>query len=303
LAHLLKITAGLIIFGSTLVPTALAQGIMGITLKTAPNAVGIEWRSPAGMNAASYKVYFGKKSILQNNGKFDGVEQTIGNETSLTLLDLKNRGFAAGDMIFITVTAIDAAGNEQRIFAEEKSTPVQIAGTMGAVAPSPQPQPTRPAKLPEGERSGEPLPVLEPLPLPPAPVPLPTPQADTTPPVDARNLMLTHTPQNDGNYTVRASWGASPDATKDLASYNLYESKTRGRTFVGPTALKATVTSTTIANVPPGPLTVKLTTMDRAGNESQGIEETIVLTETGPGLVLLMSGMGAWVIARRRRAS
>ncbi len=423
-----RFLATLIAFG-TLLPSALSQNgiiVTGIELQAAPNAVGVRWQAPFGETSIDrYKVYFARESILQNNGRFLDAEETIGDQTTIALLDLQNRGFMMGDTIYVTVTAIDSTGNEYRAFGEEKSVAVDVPQGNGGTHAAASAQVenavaegestirlvfTVPMTVPEGhpamhftitgesgnavhvlglieegnafvlrttpmtvrERytvtvldtvkakdgsamdpaknsatfvarpSGEnepqvptPAPVSssssvssapstssssssvapvdsstssassvsssipEPTPIP-VPTPTPTiPEPDITPPEDATKLALQRILQSDGNYTVKASWQGSLDTAKDLASYNLYESPDRGYTFVGPTVLLGTVMSSTIANIPPGTFTLKVTALDKTGNESKGIMETIILPETGAA-TLLLSSLGAAAVSVRR---
>jgi hypothetical protein len=134
-----------------------------------------------------------------------------------------------------------------------------------------------------------PLPIIE------------APPVDTTAPEPPRMLVLRKVVQKNGLYTVHASWEESVNSEGDLAGYKLYESADRGATFAPATALQATITSTSIADVPPGTLTIKLTSVDEVPNESQGIQETIILPETGPALLLGMSAAGAVLFGRRRK--
>ncbi|HLD07818.1 MAG TPA: hypothetical protein VJB60_02020 [Candidatus Peribacterales bacterium] len=130
--YITRFLASVIAFGA-LLPAAVSQGgilVTGIELQAAPNAIGIRWQAPAGASIDHYKVYFAKASILENNGRFLGTEETIGNQTSIALLDLTNRGFTNTDKIYVTVTAIAMDGTEHRAFGEEKSTSVIL--TQGA---------------------------------------------------------------------------------------------------------------------------------------------------------------------------
>ena len=134
-ANLMKnpITVALtLILFSSLIPTAFAQNVTGIDLQPVPNAVNIRWQAPAGITVDHYKIYYAKQSILENNGRYDGSEETIGNQTSLALMDLANRGFMSGDKIYVTVTAVDESGYENLSFGEEGRATVQIAGHMAA---------------------------------------------------------------------------------------------------------------------------------------------------------------------------
>ena len=391
---------GCIAFLLLSVPSALTQsgvGVSGILLESAPNAISVRWNPMSGMTVRHYSVSYAKQSITENNGRFDGQENTLGTETDLILLDLQNRGFIDGDTIFITVTAVDANGAMSPL-GEEKSIRVQVPGTSsattGGIVPStgapgldyaiaqsltqvtlhfsvPVTLPTEnpaahfsiteevttmpvgilsavangqdvllttlpmtprgryalaisdlittsdgtpidqskrstvfiargdEAALPSSSSSSSVPPVVEPevpvLELPPPP--------DTTSPEPPRGLTLRKVLQKDGNYTVHASWEESLNTEGDLALYHLYESDDRGLTFVGPTALAATIVSATIANVPPGTLTVQLTALDEVPNESESVEETIILPETGAALLLGISLLGAAVgaVGKKRK--
>lgn len=403
----------IIAFGM-LLPGAAAQGITvnGIELQAAPNAVGVRWQKPVGASVNRYKVYYAKESILENNGRFLDAEETIGDQTDIALLDLLNRGFVAGDTLYVTVTAIDAQGMEHRVFGEEKNIAVVLPeGAIPHAAASIALENavaegettirlvfTAPIAVPEGHPSshftitGEngdvvyvlglmaegnaliirtsPMNVRDrytitalstlkgadgtavdpaknsasfvarpsgaesdmvpapstsssssvastpPIPEPvaqipsssvsssessvsPEPVQIPQPEPDVTPPEDATNLVLRRILQPDGNYTVKATWEESLDTAKDLASYKIYESADEGKSFAGPTVLLGTVVSSTIANIPPGTFTLKVTAADKTGNESHGIMETIILPETGAA-TLLLSSLGAAAISVRR---
>ncbi len=369
-----SLTAFLLLF----VPSALTMVgmedmlISGLALQAAPNALSVSWPSLSGVTVDHYLVSYAKQSILGNNGRFDDQEETIGNETSLVLLDLQNRGFSDGEMIFVTVSGVDAAGRMSTV-GEEQSMRVQIPGTGASSSQTPGSAPgltqavaesatsvklyfSTPVRLPADnpaahfaiteETTTNPIGILSAvasgqdiilttlpmtsrgrysvavsdaivatdglpldqtrrtavfvargeevvLDLPPLP--------DTTAPETPRNLTLRRVLQKNGLYTVHASWEESLNTEGDLAAYYLYESANRASTFVGPTALQATITSTTIADVPPGTLTLKVTAVDEIPNESAGIEETIILPETGAALTLLLSLAGAGAMARRRK--
>lgn len=412
--HKRRLISVIIAFGM-LLPGAAAEGVIvtGIELQAAPNAVGVRWQKPVGADVNHYKVYYAKESILENNGRFLDAEETIGDQTDIALLDLLNRGFVAGDTLYVTVTAIDAQGTEHRAFGEEKSIAVILpAGKTAHAAASLAVENavaegettirlvfTAPVTTPEGHPSshftiaddnGNAVYVLgflvegnalllrtnpmtvrnrytvtvlptvkgadgssidpsknsasfvarpsgaetdvipassssssssiaaEPAPEPvvqipsgtsssssSAPVvlsvPEPVPPPDVTPPEDAQNLMLRKILQPDGNYTVKATWEESLNTAEDLASYKLYESDDEGTSFAGPTVLLGTVVSSTIANIPPGTFTLKVTAADKTGNESHGIMETIILPETGAATLLLASLGAAAISARRTR--
>lgn len=389
-----------------LIPTAFAQNVTGIDLQPAPNAVNIRWQAPAGMEADHYKVYYAKQSILENNGRYDGTEETIGNQTSLALMDLANRGFTNGNKIYVAVTAVDEDGVENLSFGEEGRTTVQILGSgpvhsagsfvlehaiadneaivrllfsspvaepeglptdhftitdedgnsvevmhvtvsdrvlvlhttpmavrklhtvtvletiksqdgetvdqtknSATFAARPSQEDTAPPPViapPPAQTEPEviaptPEPAISPLPEP-TPAPIPEPPEDTTPPEDASNLTLERELQSDGNYKVHARWRGSANTAGDLNAYHLYESSDEGDSFVGPTALLGTIVSTTIANIPPGTFTLRVSAVDETGNESAGIMETIILPETGAATLLLSAaGAALYSLQRNRR--
>src|SRR3990167_2948703 len=119
----LQCIGGIVAFLLLSIPSALTQsgvGVSGILLESAPNAISVRWSPISGMTVDHYSVSYAKQSIVQNNGRFDGQENTLGTETDLILLDLQNRGFIDGETIFITVTAVDASGAMSPL-GEEKS--------------------------------------------------------------------------------------------------------------------------------------------------------------------------------------
>lgn len=388
-----RAVGGLLTFLLLSVPSALTEegtAITGIVLQAAQNAISVSWTAPSGVIVDHYTVSYAKQSIMSNNGRFDDQESTIGNETSLVLLDLQNRGFADGDTMYVTVTAVDA-GSRMTTVGEEQSIRVQIpgasSGTSSAVSTLPglehaiaesattvkltfttevklptenpsthfaitEEASTNPVGILSAVASGQDV-ILTTLPMAlrgrytvafsesvtaldgtpfdqtrrmatfiargeegtssssssltssvsssSAPVIDVPPPPDTTPPEPPRNLVLRKVLQENGLYTVHASWVESLNTEGDLLSYNLYESGDRGKTYAIPTALQATVTSTTISDVPPGTLTLKVTALDEVPNESAGIEETIILPETGPALLLGMSALGAaWMSTRKK---
>src|SRR3989344_2149401 len=406
--HFLRLITTLVALSTVLPMVAAAQGgptVTGIELQAAPNAMGVRWQAPASGTVDHYKVYFAKESILEQNGRYLDVEETIGSQTNIALLDLVNRGFVSGDTMYVTITAVDSTGVEYRTFGEEQNAAVivsQGASSMNephnaaslaienaiaenestirllftAPVAAPEGHPaihftitgedgsavsalsaeasdnalvlrTTPMRVrtrytitalgtikgidgttidatknsatfvarPSGEGDAEssdpaasaasssvpaPLPIViaEPAPL---LTQEPTPIPDTIPPEDAQMLTLKRILQSDGNYTVKAEWMGSLNTARDLASYHLYESPDRGYSFVGPTVLLGTVISSTIANIPPGTFTLKVTAVDETGNESGGVMETIILPQTGAATLLLSAAGAALVAARKSR--
>jgi hypothetical protein len=207
--------------------------------------------------------------------------QIQGQDVILTTLPMTTRS-----RYTVTIAASVTADDGMPVDAEKRSAAFIARGEEPEVT---APAPAQPSSTPTVPVQPEPT------------VTLPPP--DTTPPEPPQTLMLRKTLQKNGSYTVHASWGASINSAGDLETYRLYESADRGASFVGPTALTATVTSTTLTDVPPGTLTLKISSVDRIGNESTEIIETIVLPETGAALTLWLSATGAWAVAKRRKNS
>ncbi|MBT3834806.1 hypothetical protein HOF56_01000 [Candidatus Peribacteria bacterium] len=272
--------------------TVTASGVTGINLVTANDAIYINWQDSNDPNTDHYEIYYAKQSIIQNNGRFDDSDITISNETSLIVTDLENRGFMPGDEMYVSIAAVNSNG-EKTALAEEKSIIVKIPGTNSVDT---VPHNAGNEEVIQNQNTIEQN----------IPVQINQPVAnqnftpDITPPEDPRNLTLRKKLQENGNYTVYATWAPSMSSVDDLASYNLYESDDVGATFVGPTVLLGTVLSATIANVPPGTFTLKISAMDMSKNESQGIIKSIVLPETG-GAALIISFIGAGLYSIRRR--
>lgn len=187
-------------------------------------------------------------------------------------------------------TPILPPGNSVAFIAREEAMPSTPPPPLPPTSPSPPAPPGAPATPPP--------------PPPPSFALPPTPSRDTTPPEDPTDLNLRKTLQMNGHYTVAVSWRESVNSAKDFAQYALYESRDDGKTFAGPVAVAATIVSAKLTDVAPGILTVKVTARDATGNESPGIVRSIVLPDTGPEFVLLLSLVGAGVgtaLRRRRR--
>lgn|GEM_PF-2516490 len=263
-----------------------ASGVTGINLITANDAIYLNWQASTDPNTDHYEIYYAKQSIIQNNGRFDDSDVTVSNETSLIVTDLENRGFMHGDEMYVSIAEVKSNGEKTALTEEEHMT-VKISGEpILDVAP-------------HNSGNGE---ILQNQNTVEQNIPTQMYTPDITPPEDPRNLTLRKKLQENGNYTVYATWAPSMSSVDDIASYNLYESEDVGQTFIGPTVLLGTVLSATIANVPPGTFTLKISTMDPSKNESQGIIKSIVLPETG-GAMLLISFVGAGLYSARKRRS
>lgn len=126
--------------------------------------------------------------------------------------------------------------------------------------------------------------------------------ADTTPPEDITNLLLSFREQAE-KFVVIMNWTASINTAKDLVDQMMYMSMDRGVTYDKGKALGAITVKTEIANLTAGKeYTFKVTTKDAAGNESTGVVKSIRLPSTGVGvgLALLGSAIVAGRVFRRK---
>lgn len=105
------------------------------------------------------------------------------------------------------------------------------------------------------------------------------------------------------NGAVKLSWTASINSEKDLAEQILYKSKDKGKTYDNGTPVSADATSYTVYGLEPGTeYYFKITSKDKAGNESSGTVKSATLPATGPGIGLLaLASFGASFMARRKK--
>ena len=125
--------------------------------------------------------------------------------------------------------------------------------------------------------------------------------ADLLPPEDVTEFLASLNAFDPSAVTL--SWSPSVDSAGDLANYLLYESL-NGGSFDAPMTLAKELTSTSVEGLTPGEsYTFKVTAVDENGNESIGVMTTIVLPETGPGMIALggLSLLGAGAMTRRRK--
>ena len=126
--------------------------------------------------------------------------------------------------------------------------------------------------------------------------------ADTTPPENVTNLILTFKEQLE-QFAIVLKWTPSLNTAKDLVEQMLYMSMDRGTTYDAGKALGDSADTTEVGSLEGGKeYTFKVTTKDAAGNESTGAIKSIRLPQTGvgTGLLLLLSGLGARKALRRK---
>lgn len=96
--------------------------VTGITAEPQANGTLLVRWKPAEGEIAQYRVYWSTRSIVGNAGAFDDVESTLGPVTEIALSALP-----AAPEIFVSVIAVNAAGEESAGFAEEATARRTIA--------------------------------------------------------------------------------------------------------------------------------------------------------------------------------
>lgn len=127
--------------------------------------------------------------------------------------------------------------------------------------------------------------------------------ADTTPPENVTNLILTFREQLE-QFAIVLRWTPSLNTAKDLVDQMLYMSMDRGSTYDSGKSLGDSATTTEVASLEGGKeYTFKVTTKDASGNESTGAVKSIRLPQTGMGvgLALMLSVLGANKVLRRKK--
>lgn len=130
-----------------------------------------------------------------------------------------------------------------------------------------------------------------------------TTSQDKIAPEDVRNLALTFKEQLQ-KFIVIMNWQASLNTAKDLASYMIYMSTDEGKTFDKGRSVEGKANTYQIANLEGGKnYTFKVTSKDKAGNESVGVVQSIRLPQTGVGASVLILGSvyGAHRFLKRRK--
>ncbi len=122
-----KITIALVlIFLSSVGSVALAQSpnpppnVSGIQATYNDGTLTVSWNAVS--DAASYRVYFSRVSILQNGGDYDDFEQTTGSEATYTFA----KPPYTGQTLYFSVLAVNAASTESEAFVEETSVHVPV---------------------------------------------------------------------------------------------------------------------------------------------------------------------------------
>ena len=103
--------------------------------------------------------------------------------------------------------------------------------------------------------------------------------------------------------SVELAWTESVDSAGDLADQLMYKSENGGQSYDDAESLGASTDSYTAEGLTEGQTyTFKLTTVDEAGNESEGVITTITLPQTGAGvgIVLLATVLGTGFVMKKK---
>lgn len=103
--------------------------------------------------------------------------------------------------------------------------------------------------------------------------------------------------------SVELTWTGSIDSARDLADQLLYRSENGGQTYADAESLGASTESYMVDGLTEGQTyTFKLTAVDEAGNESEGVITTITLPQTGAGIgiVLLATILGTGFVMKKK---
>lgn len=104
----------------------------------------------------------------------------------------------------------------------------------------------------------------------------PTPLPDPTKPRDIINLRLVAVPQEDGSFTVTATWEYN-NKPGDFSSYIIRQSMDSGITFTEPQIIQQEVAGIELKGVYPGEFGLAINVANTAGRVSPGVFETLTL--------------------------
>ncbi len=92
---------------------AVPGNVTGLSARHSGGQVSVHWEAPEN-DITAYRIYFGQKSILGNDGAYDDFETTSGKNTDLILSEIPPY-----PEVFLAVTAVNSGGEESASFIEE----------------------------------------------------------------------------------------------------------------------------------------------------------------------------------------
>lgn len=121
---------------------AAPSNVRDIRAEVVTDGVKVSWTKVAG-DVASYRVFYSHASILENDGLYDDFESADGAADSHVL-----KNIARGGDLFVSVLAVNAAGEESALFLEEANVTVEASAAVSSVASvSAMPTPLAPNEL------------------------------------------------------------------------------------------------------------------------------------------------------------
>lgn len=137
-----EITATLFALLSPAAVHAAPGGVSGISASVVNGEVLVQWSAPISGDAVTgYRVYYSQESILENGGTYDDFEESAGTATQYSLKDLP-----AAPMIYVSVLAVNAAGQESNFFLEE--APVDLSSlNVPSEEPTVDPEPQQSSSI------------------------------------------------------------------------------------------------------------------------------------------------------------
>lgn len=139
---------GLLVLGmlsaGTVFAAAMPSNVTRVAAKIEDGALVVEWDAASdAAGIASYRVYYSRESILDNEGNYDDFEQTNDENTRYTFSRLPY----PGQKLYLSVLAVNTSGIESEAFEVETSIDLP-SDTAPAIAQQPE-------QLPEAEPEAE----------------------------------------------------------------------------------------------------------------------------------------------------
>ena len=128
-------------------------------------------------------------------------------------------------------------------------------------------------------------------------------EEDTTAPSDVANFLAKKVLQAE-KYLVTLEWSIPAENVGDVVEQIIYMSTNEGVSYSEEATLNPDVTEYEVGELAAGDYWFKITQVDAAGNESEGVITKVVLAETGPemlGLLVFSLGMGRIATRRKRK--
>lgn len=113
--------------------TAPPPSVTGIKAVEKNGQIHVEWDAPSNAEEIEfYRIYYSRKSILQNDGAYDEFETTSGDNTEFILTD-----FPEAEALYISVLAVNEDEEESATFAEEATIGVPESASSSSATPIP----------------------------------------------------------------------------------------------------------------------------------------------------------------------